>query len=528
MELIEKQKYIYELVKKADMGIFTIAGFAGTGKTITVAEITKLKKFKNILCVAPTASALAVLKNKIPTAQKNKTIKFTTLSSLIDTPTEVFKFANQVFYLDPDLGDKDKLYALFAALKLPTEIITEGKKIVKFKNGNIAEKPLLKINEHLLQQSLTEQGYTQLKDFQVDAAFITKSVESIVEELAPYDLIPIDEASMVNAESMELLEKAINTIHEKRNSMLLVCGDPGQAEPIEGGLNKYMDPEYTDDKKVTLTKILRSDDDVAQVGYDIRIGGKLPLLALKYNNIKVINNDLRAFINKYKQDLMAADVTLAFKNKTVNQLNAAIRALKGFSGPVSVNEKVVVHQNSGYKSNGSIAFANGDILTVKEVMPFDAGAKFYEDTINEVIEKENINNILSDSVKIRTKASIELIKAYLQKGDFLVVNLVNRLGEAKHAVVLNNLDLTQKSAIHNDVIAMLNDVTTLTSSATLPYVKAGYGYAITIHKAQGSEWDKVVVVALASDYYLYKTPNVLYTAATRAKKEMAIYYLNEQ
>ena len=46
-------------------------------------------------------------------------------------------------------------------------------------------------------------------------------------------------------------------------------------------------------------------------------------------------------------------------------------------------------------------------------------------------------------------------------------------------------------------------------------------YAITSHRAQGSEWDNVVVVVSQSHYMMLQR-NLLYTALTRARKRAVI------
>jgi len=46
-------------------------------------------------------------------------------------------------------------------------------------------------------------------------------------------------------------------------------------------------------------------------------------------------------------------------------------------------------------------------------------------------------------------------------------------------------------------------------------------YAITVHKAQGSEYD-IVVLPLTTQHYMMLQRNLLYTAITRAKKAVVI------
>ena len=54
-----------------------------------------------------------------------------------------------------------------------------------------------------------------------------------------------------------------------------------------------------------------------------------------------------------------------------------------------------------------------------------------------------------------------------------------------------------------------------------------YGYAITVHKAQGSEWDKVIVFEeYMKDQTREDFKRWLYTAATRASKKLIIVKRN--
>ena len=46
-------------------------------------------------------------------------------------------------------------------------------------------------------------------------------------------------------------------------------------------------------------------------------------------------------------------------------------------------------------------------------------------------------------------------------------------------------------------------------------------YATTIHKAQGSEYD-VVIIPLTTQHYIFLQRNIIYTAITRARKKVII------
>jgi ATP-dependent exoDNAse (exonuclease V) alpha subunit len=52
--------------------------------------------------------------------------------------------------------------------------------------------------------------------------------------------------------------------------------------------------------------------------------------------------------------------------------------------------------------------------------------------------------------------------------------------------------------------------------------KFDYGYAITAHKSQGSEWLKVLVVEEKFPFDKLEHARWLYTAATRASEKLVI------
>ena len=55
----------------------------------------------------------------------------------------------------------------------------------------------------------------------------------------------------------------------------------------------------------------------------------------------------------------------------------------------------------------------------------------------------------------------------------------------------------------------------------LPY-EFTYGYAITTHRAQGSEWDKVLVIEEKFPFNEEEHARWLYTAVTRASEKLVL------
>ena len=73
--LTEKQQKVLSAVKNAEAGdVIVLRGFAGTGKSVTAAEIMRTLSSKTLV-ITPTAAALSVLKTKLIKMTKRLTLR---------------------------------------------------------------------------------------------------------------------------------------------------------------------------------------------------------------------------------------------------------------------------------------------------------------------------------------------------------------------------------------------------------------------------------------------------------------------
>ena len=161
--------------------------------------------------------------------------------------------------------------------------------------------------------------------------------------------------------------------------------------------------------------------------------------------------------------VMKADQVLVGTNRTRRRYNLRLRELKGFDGPLpAAGDKLVCLRNDNAKGllNGSLWQVTAAPRTVKQSMNLLVKA-----------EDEGIE---------RNSAKIKLLKAGFENPGVEIPWALKRR--------------------HDDF---------------------DYGYALTVHKAQGSQWDEIV---LFDESYAFREHRQrwLYTAITRAAERLTI------
>lgn len=282
-------------------------------------------------------------------------------------------------------------------------------------------------------------------------------------------LIVLDEASMVSDEV--LLDIANFGVK------LLVCGDNAQLPPVEGENAFLSQPDYT------LRTIVRQnrDNPIIMLSELAREGKYLPYG--RYGDGAAVISKRLFTGERRKNYLLKADQIICGLNKTRAQINEEIRFLSGYEGLPQDGEKLICTQNNWETYiDGEARFnlVNGIIGTV--ISPFylpdkDMGfMQFKPDFLD-----ENCPEALPFDTGIFTDGYYRY-----RRGDYF--EKFDDDGEAVGAFTLNRFE---------------------------------FGYCISCHKSQGSEFDNVV---LFDEGYAFKEDKNrwLYTAITRAKKRLII------
>ena len=547
-QLTDLQNEIKEKVLKSKgKEIITLRGYAGTGKTYTATEIIKEKlkqDKKNSVCViAPTNAALGVLRNKLQDFQTYR-LKFKTLANLMTTPQQYVQFMDFKFNLD-DIGMHELSNMLTSSFKCENvhEIIIRDTKM-KFNNAtqSYEKEDIFIINKEMLHKALSKKlKGLKLDQIKVDVEFIYSQPSEIRDQLKDFESVVIDEMPMVNQDETDLLEDAMRlSNNENAQSKVasksltmntpisldkyptyLFVGDNGQLQPVNGVTNKYMKEEALKEKNniYQLTEVLRSTDKISKIGQLVNRKMKLSHIADVFpNEVKYYSGSTETFIKDNIEQFANSDISLTFTNKNVNLLNKLIREYKGYanSRDVKEGEQIIVTSNSR-SENGEILFANGEEYFIEKIFTDEEAEKMLlkdEDSIF-----TNIRNRLQDNKEF--KDIFDFVKVIIQSGDFKLAILKDN-DKSKYAWISTDLNYN-KSFSFDQSILKLDDLAMINGSIA-PVVKANFGYARTVYKAQGSEWDSAAILLTKTDLYITKgKTNLPYTAMTRPKSELKVF-----
>lgn len=288
-----------------------------------------------------------------------------------------------------------------------------------------------------------------------------------------YDLIIIDEASMINESIWEDLKQL--------KIPIIIVGDHGQLPCIGKGVN-LLDSNINSNI-YTLKKIHRQakNNPIIQMSIDVRNKGRINPGIYSPNVFKLDWNEPKTKILFNKIELDQETIILCGFNSTRVELNNIIRKKKNFNKSYPyIGEKIICLKNNRISN-----IMNGQLGILKWMAP--KGADLYEITVD-------------------MDGTDELYYGLAHKFCFGKTNY-----EGAYELTLSN-----NIKKYNTIFKKCN-----VSSIDL----FDYGYALSVHKSQGSEWNRVVLFEQKSNYWdddFYS--KWLYTAITRAKDKLCIIY----
>lgn len=282
------------------------------------------------------------------------------------------------------------------------------------------------------------------------------------------DIIFIDEGSMVGKDIWDDLLKF--------NVPIIVSGDHGQLPPI--GSKNFSLMKKPD---LILKQIHRQalDNPIIKISYIARKYGEVPIKIFGNNTAKLDWYDNKTKKILYNFDLKTDTQILCGMNRTRVKLNELIRyEVLGYDRYEPNKDERVICLINDRKQN----VMNG--------------------LIGSVIDTKIINDNIID-LNIRFDGSSNDQKIYSHRKGFLQINHDTLIDETFKPVLKNSFEPTDGRIKKVNVF--------------------DYGYCISVHKSQGSEFEKVILIDERNNFQTDDDyAKWLYTGITRARNKLLI------
>lgn len=311
----------------------------------------------------------------------------------------------------------------------------------------------------------------------------------------------VDEASMIDEKVLiDLIREA-----SKRSKKLIFMGDDFQLEPVghdpqifdwdksPSSTNQVFKPHW----KFKLNEVKRNDGTILAVATNLRNSKGCSVLNYDNQDFQIVPR----FTNNLQLDISHDTdfVVLVSTNKRRMEYNKHIRIAKfeeGAVDPIANYERLISVSNQQYL-NGEMYTVRSPKLIKAFVADINVGSKMYPE--------------------------------YKQYRMYYIEHEVHGSTKSFKTLVVPHLD---KPSLHPSQLMTVPEI--FTDSSIMEYHKglkkkiwnkrvniATYGYATSVHKSQGNEWDNVYIDC---DWLSDKWHHArwLYTAITRAKKKVEL------
>ena len=286
-----------------------------------------------------------------------------------------------------------------------------------------------------------------------------------------YKIVVVDEVSMAPRNLMELLFK--------HNVFIIALGDPFQLPPVD----KDQDNGLLNNPDIFLDEIMRQSLDSEIIQLSMKIRNYEPIEYFKGSDVIIMpKKDLNTGVLKW------ADQILVGTNATRVAINNQMRDLLGRGSRPENGDKVICLRN--YWDN----FADNDD-------PLVNGTIGYIDNVYETFN--------------RTPA--------WAGGDTIKVLYANFISDSN--ANFGSLQMDEKQILTGERCLNYRAIYRLMSNQRTQHLvpmEFTYGYAITGHKSQGSEWDKVLVLEERFPFEKEEHARWLYTCVTRASEKLVL------
>ena len=288
-----------------------------------------------------------------------------------------------------------------------------------------------------------------------------------------YHVVVVDEVSMVTKTLVDLLFR--------HQAYIIFLGDPFQLPPvsIEDENNHLLDHPH-----IFLDEIMRQEAESEIVRLSMAIRNYEPIDHYVGKEVQILNKE------ELSTGMMQwADQILVATNKTRKDINNQMRQMRGFQSMTPMEgDKVICTRNywgilSDQKNdliNGTIGYLQNKFDTVHYLPRYLGGGTIDVTMANLIVDdEETYSNLAMDT----------------------------------HMIITGDKCMSKATAYK-----LTKNPRTV---AIVPY-EFTYGYAITCHKAQGSQWEKVLAIEEGFPFDKEEHARWLYTCVTRASERLVL------
>jgi len=328
-----------------------------------------------------------------------------------------------------------------------------------------------------------------------------------------FSIYIIDESSMIsdtlnNSEnyisSAPLLTDLLAYVKDgnPKNKVIFI-GDHYQLPPVNSYHSPALSKHYLIDNKeingdlLELNQVMRQTqgsyvmNNAEKLRDAIKRGIQQPVLSFRMLNSST--QALNTLCEKYDRDNINKTTLIAWTNRDVNWFNNKYREVMGLSGkPLNIGENIMLNNNI-MTSKGYVM--NGEIVKINEL---DPSIERFEEI---QFQNASIEFIDGEGEKVQATTKIMLDTLHTHNGE-LPNQKTNQLIHTRYKL---NKDFRESQNPMDDIY--------------VGALRPRYAYAITCHKAQGGEWENVIL----HPYRPKDDLRWLYTANTRASKEIYSY-----
>ncbi len=479
-ELIQNLEQFLD-TSNSSSNVFLLKGYAGTGKTFITKGLTEY--FSSIgrryILAAPTGKAAKVIQEK--TGSEAHTIHKTIYGDKVvkESETSLVEYKND---------DDDRTYKFYFDLR-PNEDSADTVYIID-------------------EASMISDIYSEME-------FIRFGSGYLLQDLMRY----------------------INLDQNDHNKKIIFIGDNAQLPPVGMNFSPVLSKSYLLDTfglsvdEYELKEVVRQKSDSGVLVNANKLREALETKVFNQLNIDATSPDIHdinhgEFINTYLEinnhRISKDSMVISYTNASVTEYNQQIR--KHFfkdTTQIQENDKIMVLANN---SNYDIFLSNGDFGLVTKILGHTEHKQIKLKRKNK--ETEKVEQIAIDlyfrDVQI-------LFKDINNIPHLITCKIIENLLFSEKA----NLNSDESKAIYLDFVMRNSHLKPNTKEFTdairndayFNALKVKFGYAITCHKAQGSEWKNVFLNCKSHQTYLSEEYfRWLYTALTRTSE--SIYVLN--